>query len=264
MPEQPPAITDEALAQAIKDLEGLAQAEYGMTLDELFADDTPVKGRTTAENRGVRETRDAVWRVGRLVGITVKEPFADPVDPRVRPHSQTPELRNWSSQTGASRAWVLTPPEAPRPELWQYRLLQGFLREEKPIGELDWLPPRMEPEVARVAMFLREAQSERGLFRAITLGARRYLCKNDTEVGAAVASAVGAPAVKGRITVAPAQTLAQGGFQSAAQAMAIAVPWLDPTMVPLIAGLLLVIVARGLDVYCTRVLPAPITYVAET
>ncbi len=268
-----PTVTDADLRAAISSLEDLAKAAYGMSLDELFTDDTPVQGRP-GETRGVRDSHDAVWRVGRLIGITIKQEFAVSVDPtKPEPkYAKSPELKNGHSQTGASRAWVLTPPETPQPDLWQYRLVRDFISTEASEDELNWLltlsqdePVGSPTEVAMVARFFEDTHTERGVFRAIALGARKYLCDN-TGVEAAVAGAVaGAQSTaKGRITAAPAQTIALGGFQAAAQAIENAITWLDPTMVPVIAGLLLVITAKGLTVFCNRPLSAEGTYVAET
>ncbi|MFC6086081.1 hypothetical protein [Sphaerisporangium aureirubrum] len=174
MPGGPPA--REALIRALGHLEELAREEYGATLNELLDDDEPVEGGGPASggdlvgggewpHSGVRGSRDALWRIGRLVGITVKEPFARVSDIGDRP-----------SQTGARRAWDLEPAclGRPRPEWWQYRLITGFLAVETR-SDFDWLPPEGLPEEHRVAWFLNETHVERGVFRTVAVAARRHL-----------------------------------------------------------------------------------------
>ncbi len=68
-------ISSAAVQAALDELSKLADDEYGQTLSELLAADDPVHG-DEYDNFEKRDSRDAFWRVGRLVGITVKEPFA--------------------------------------------------------------------------------------------------------------------------------------------------------------------------------------------
>jgi hypothetical protein len=263
-------ISDDALKAARESLEDLAKDEYGLTLDDLFADDDPVRGNEY-ETMEVRESHDAMWRVGRLVGITVKEPFAT-----TRPRGDNDE-----SQTGARRVWNL---EANRlgsahPDWWQYNLIAAFLATEGRSGYFDWLPPKNLPEVEQVAWFLERAQTERGVFGALVKGARKYLCKPD--IRAALASS-GVPAKdpgkaldgppreevkpgsKGRLSADPVQTVVVGMTSSTASIVVAAVPWLGPTMAPFVGGLLLIIAVKGVNSLCSRAVPAPATYLVET
>jgi hypothetical protein len=101
--------TDELqqLRQAIGILDTLSQEEYGATIAEVLSDSSCSQ-------------EDRLWRVGRLVGITVKKPFAK--DP-------TPIDDPSQSKTGARRVWALDPESLERPaeDLWQYRLVSGLL-----------------------------------------------------------------------------------------------------------------------------------------
>lgn len=268
MPETAEVSAD-ALREACRSLEGLAKEEYGATIAELFAGDEPVHGNEY-ETKDVRESQDAVWRVGRLIGITIKEPFASP----------RPRTENDLSQTGARRVWELQHEtlNAEHPDWWQYRLIAGFLATEKSAGYFDWLPPRHAPEADQVAWFLAAAHSERGVFGAFVKSARKYLCSSQ-DVRAALANAEPPPTEveaagqmgqtpkasdKGRVKADPAQAIFTGVTSSAAGALVATVPWLAPSMTPLIAGLLLVISAQGLDAFCSRVVPSPVTEVVET
>ncbi|MFE5913084.1 hypothetical protein ACFQ6B_28910 [Streptomyces wedmorensis] len=164
------------------------------------------------------------------------------------------------SQTGALRRWELDSKKlgVEHPDQWQYRLITGILATEKRKGEFDWLPSENLSEADQVAMFLVDAHGERGVFRAIFKSSRKYLCENPV-VEAAVADAA-----KGRFKVDPLTVTVASGFQPAAQAIVDAVSWLDPTMTAVIAGLLLIITAGGLDRYCRRTPPEPVTDVVET
>jgi hypothetical protein len=140
----------------------------------------------------------------------------------------------------------------------QYRLIAGILATEKREGDFDWLPPEIFSDADQVEQFLVQAHNERGIFRVIIKSSRKYLCKNP-EVEAAVADAA-----KGRLKVDASTVTVASGLQLAAQALVNAVPWLDPAMTAVIAGLLLILTARGLDLYCRHTLPEPLGAGVET
>jgi len=71
----------EQLERAFLSLEELAFAESGQTLDDLLAETS-------------RSQDEKLWRIGRLMGITIKEPFAYPT-----------EIDPATSETGARRGW---------------------------------------------------------------------------------------------------------------------------------------------------------------
>jgi hypothetical protein len=242
------SISEEALRGAFTQLSDLAEAEYGQTLTELLADDDPVQGDEYG-TLAVLDSHDAFWRLGRLIGITVKEPFAEKPEPR------TPEQK---SQTGARRVWELDQKalDAEHPDWWQYNLLTEFLADTDRVGSFDWLPPQHLAEADQVAGFLLAAQSERGVFGALVKAARPYLCKNPE-----VREELGK---KGRIDADPGEMIAGGASTAAATLIISAVPWLGPAAIPFVAGILLIIAAQGLDSFCSRTLPSPRTDVVET
>ncbi len=262
-------ITAAQLDVALGELEQLAAAEYGETLADLLTGDEPVRGDEPA-TMNVRDSHDAFWRLGRLVGITVKEPFA----------SARPATAADLSQTGARRVWDLDRSDvaAAQPELWQYRLLAEFLATEKRAGYFDWLPPTDEPEALQIVHFLGAAHSERGVFGALMKSARKYLCAN-ADVQAAFrepeqptdgddspdpSSDRPVAGSKGKVRGEPVQIVAAGMTSSSAGILIDAVPWLGPSMAPFVAGLLLLITVKGLDDFCSRTVPSPVTGVVET
>jgi hypothetical protein len=242
------SITQDDVKRACEYLQQLATKEYGHSLEELFLADEPVVARTEYEATGVLDSTDAFWRVGRLVGITIKEPFAKkPVALGGRP-----------SQTGALRWWELDPSTLglEHPDWWQYRMLVDFLDSEGEARTFDWLPPATLPEPERVQGFLRQAQSERGTFRAVAVAVRRQICR-DTGVKEGPS--------KGKIGTEPVQLMTVGAIQTVAAELTDQVPWLaDPRMYLVTTGVALLIVKYGLDGFCRRTVPAPRSDVVET
>lgn len=122
------------LSAAVKHLERLSKAEYDASLVEVLKDRSRVR-------------EDRLWRVGRLIGITVKEPFATPVsiDPRM-------------STTGARRGWNLDPDSFANPsrESWQYQVLAGLLI-DRDLRRDTWLGP--SPDWASEMIILSAADS---------------------------------------------------------------------------------------------------------
>ena len=186
-------VSEQAMMAAYAKLSDLAEAEYGQTLAELLADDRPVHG-SEYDNFTVRDSHDAFWRLGRLIGITVKEPFAKPADRKAQ-----------ESQTEARRVWVLDRQtlEVEHPELWQYNLLTEFLVDTERVGYFNWMPPKGLAEAEEVALFLVNAHSERGVFGTLAKAARPYLCK-DPEVRKKLTKTV----AKGQVEADPVQMVA--------------------------------------------------------
>lgn len=96
------------------------------------------------------------------------------------------------------------------------------------------------------------AHSERGVFGALARAVRPYLCK-DPKVREKLTKSI----VKGRIDADPGQMIAGGATTGAASLIIAVVPWLGPAALPVVAGILLIIAAKGLDAFCSRTVPAP-------
>jgi hypothetical protein len=106
------------LLKAFQELDNLSKDEYGASLSEVLADPTRVQ-------------EDRLWRVGRLIGITVKEPFAEPA-----------AIKPGTSATSARRAWNLdlAKLDSESTGLWQYRLISGLLA-DRDLRRVTWLGP---------------------------------------------------------------------------------------------------------------------------
>jgi hypothetical protein len=204
-----------AIAESLARLDSLAVDEYRMPLSEVVADDDAT--RSTA-------------RLGRLVGILLKEPFAVPT-PREQP----------SGVTGAHRSWLLLGEDAfndpERQRTWQYKTLE-MVRSDL----------ESEPEFAffedwGVWDFADYAGTERAFFGFFARAARPYICGN-SETRQAVDEALrtsgvakGAAPVSAMIGADLLYHLSQ-------------VPFLGATDITLIAGLSLILGRIGLDGFC--------------
>jgi len=205
-------IKTKQMQEGLAVLNSLAQEEYHEDLDSILAD--------TA-----RTQEERLLRVGRLVGVVLKQPFASPV-PIVDPAT---------SYTGAYRGWALDEGAFDTPEkqtTWQYEVLEALRKEEV------WFPT--------VYALADKLQSERGFFACLTTNTRKYICgdpaltqKIDAEVKA---SQQGGGAV---------QLMTTGTASTAVATILVQhVPWLGAAGTPLIAGLVLLIMSIGLGAFC--------------
>ncbi len=245
------SISRDDVQRALASLKGLAKEEYGHSIDELFAIEEPVSAvnEFDAAAMQVLNSTDAFWRVGRLIGITIKEPFAEGCALGARP-----------SQTGAQRRWDLKGDvlDHAHPNWWQYELIVDFLANQERTGDFDWLPSPNLSEAERVRRFLEDANSERGVFRAVVIAIRRKICRdrdNQPEE----------PASKGKISAEPVDLLAVGSIQIVSAQLGEQVSWLaDPRMSVVTTGVALPILRYGVDGFCHRTVPAPRYDIVET
>src|SRR5580765_2029599 len=129
-----PLVNQEHLQRGLLHLESLSQEEYGLTLHELLSD----KGRTEPER---------LWRMGRLIGISVKEPFAYPQP-----------IMHQFSETGARRSWQLdtTAVEQAGPSVWQYQLIRRLI-DDRSLRTGTWLGPN--PDWVAESLVLQAVQT---------------------------------------------------------------------------------------------------------
>src|SRR6266487_1575900 len=202
----------EQIQEGLAVLNSLAQEEYQEDLDSILAD--------TA-----RTQEERLLRVGRLLGVVLKEPFA----------SSVPIVDPATSVTGAYRGWALDEGAFDIPEnrtTWQYEVLEALRKEEV------W-----PSTVYDLALTL---QYERGFFACLATSTRKYIC--------------GDPALRQKIDAEVKASLPGGGAvqlltRGAASTMVTTtlvqlVPWLAVAGAPLIAGLVLLIMSIGLDAFC--------------
>jgi hypothetical protein len=211
------------LSKGASDVAALSLKEYGVSLNQLLAQED--------DERRFRQ-------LSRLIGIFLKEPFAEPVN-----------LDSPSADTGSLRAWHLVPDEKSFSEpsrliTWQYKTLEELIANGDAVEEIGWVPPSAY-ELAR------NAQHERGFFGYLSISMRKYLCRDaklrekiEKNIQEAKTSGFNLKVVTPEIIVSSAG-LSLGAF------LVQSVPILAFVGAPVIAGLVLVIYSIGLDAFCS-------------
>ncbi len=231
------AIEIEQLEKGLVVLNGLAREEYHEDLDSVLRDPT-------------RTQDERLLRIGRLLGVLLKEPFAKAV-------SIDPTIDPTTSVTGAYRAWELDGSAFDIPEkqtTWQYEVLESLYLEsldKKEAEEYREAKKAGLPETVKVvAIFAQGLQGERSFFWYLAVSTRKHICREPAlrkEIEAEVkASQQGGGAVQ-LVTMGTAST-------TVATALVQHVPWLAGVGAPLIAGLvlwLMLYISRiGIDAFC--------------
>jgi hypothetical protein len=224
-------IAIEQIQEGLAALNSLAQEEYQEDLDSILTDPT-------------RTQDERLVRVGRLLGVVLKEPFAVPVSP--------PPTK---SETGAHRAWEVsnndytvfdTMRDVTGNPPWQYNALEA-LRIEYP-EQQGWLP-------LTVGELARDLQNERGFFACLAASTRKYIC-GDQALKQKIDADLKASQQSGKV----------GQFTTVALSTYIAdilvhhVPALaagGTSAIPIVSGLLIVIYVTskdiGIDAFCSWV-----------
>lgn len=214
--------TEANLEEGFAELEELSKDEYHVTLTDLIQS---TDGHADAE----------IAKVGRLIGVTLKQPFATPIA------VDTP-----SAYTGAFRRWELDASRFDDPTVqtsWQYRTA-AFLREDQNVIQVTGGQP------STVLALAQTAHHERGYFGYLLLSCRGYLCgdqKIRNEINRKVAEVrknVG-PIAK----VTPEYLVGAGGM-GLGILLVQAIPVLGLVGAPVIAGLVLLIYSLNVDALC--------------
>ncbi|MEU6351040.1 hypothetical protein ABZ896_17155 [Streptomyces sp. NPDC047072] len=220
----------DALEKAVAELDQLSRDEYDSGLFDLLTD----RHRPELERN---------WRLGRLLGVAVKKPFAakSPLDPGL-------------SRTQARRAWELLPEtfdDGESQATWQFQVL-ATLASDVEVAELSGLYPPEEgiPITELVRAAATKMQQERGFFRCMALSAHKYLC-GDPAVRANVDESVRASGVQNLPL--DSKSLVGVGAASAADVISTNVPMLGVSGELLIVGFLIIIGNIGLDGFCSWV-----------
>jgi hypothetical protein len=212
------SIDETFVAKGFDELNKLSLEEYHQTLEEVLADG----GEVAAE------------RVGRLIGVLIKQPFAVKVDR--------------SSATFKSRAyreWNLVLENEFRSlsyeDLWQYRLLNDYLR---PAALQD------DPKATDAYKTALYAQQESGFFGLLLKNVGGYIC-GDPEIRKIVDEAFKRLGKGTGISKAPTpeSVVASGGLALGVYLVRI-VPALGTVGAPVIAGLVTVIYVLGVQTFC--------------
>lgn len=198
----------------------LAQEEYRQSLTSMLQN-------ADAQYNAVR--------IGRLVGVLLKQPFAIPV-----------ALAEASSRTAAYRAWHLLEPSefdirfaatidgAP---IWQVKVLKQMMRE---LGLQDASPYE----------FAKTVQNEYGFFGRFAQTISRYICA-DKAIRKKVADALKAAKATGTTIphLTPESIIGMGGL-SLGVYLVHAVPILGLVEASVIGALVVILYTLGVDAFC--------------
>lgn len=193
------------LKQGFMELGNLSKAEYNSGLEQILQ----------------KQEKESAQRVGRLVGILLKEPFARAVS-----------LPNASATTGAIRSWELQGADVfiTQKETWQYRALDQI---------------RQDFGFQNVREMAEEARREYGFFGIFAHELRKYLC-DDSEVSQKVKELL-SKANLPHIT--PDAILSAGGV-AVATLLVQHIPLLEMASTAVVAGVVLILFKLGISAFC--------------
>ncbi len=209
------------LREGLRSLNAMAAGEYHQSLNQVAMDSD--------------EHRAAV-RVGRLVGVILKEPFASARD-RDTPSARSAAFKEWDLVRSAEE---FATPE--RIATWQYKALEEL--KTALVGE----EPRLKGW--SVYDFAIDAHNERGFFGYFARAVRHYICGN-RRVRRNVRRAI-KDARKGGVSItdmSPELVIASGGAALGTY-LVTEVPFLGFVGVPVIAGLVVILYRLGVEGFC--------------
>lgn len=210
----------EELKRGFLELDQLSQAEYRETLAQVVRD--PVQ-----ERRSIR--------LGRLVGVLLKQPFAEP---KILAH---PSIR-----TGAYRAWHLVDAnkfDTHSRNTWQLQVLEQMQRELS-------LEER-HLEGYSLYQFAVDAQHERGFFAFFALTLRKYIC-GDKKMRKKVEEALNALAKAGgpKVPAITPEAIVGAGGLTLGVYLVQSIPILGMVGAPVIAAVVVILYSLGVDAFC--------------
>lgn len=207
------------LESGIDALEQLSQTEYRQGLSTILA-------------RPGTEQGESLLRVGRLIGVELKKPFAT--------SRTTAEPSEFS---GAYREWIVKSSEqldeASLSQTWQYQVVDRLRHEESTEGT--WVPET-------TLEFVQYVPTERGFFGYLARSFRRYICQDPTLAGQVAANIEGARRV-GLDILDPKTAVAATGA-ALGTLLVQSSPVFGVIGVSGIAGIVLVLYSVGLDAFC--------------
>jgi endonuclease G, mitochondrial len=206
---------EDTIKSGLIELDHLASAEYHQTLSEVLGD--PDRGKTVA-------------RLGRLVGVLIKQPFANCED-----------LTTPSPRTGAYRAWHLKSEvefsAIAAANLWQGRVLD-VIRSDRGFGSVP---------LYQVAQ---HAHHESGFFGLYAQSLRKYIC-GDKHIRKKVDDAFKAYAKMGGSVKAPTpESIVGAGGLTLGVYLVQAVPPVGLIGAPGIAAVVLILYVLGVNAFC--------------
>jgi hypothetical protein len=210
-------MTEAELRKGFADLDKLAKGDYHVSLEDLVKTEVPPD--------------QALRKVGRLVGVTLKQPFAKPT-----------RLTRPSQYSGAFRTWDLNESAFTKRSVqrtWQYRTLEE-LRREKPLGR----------EFASVLELARDAHHERGFFGYVARSLAKYIC-GDAKMRGKIEQEIKKGQKSGvAISVVTPETVVQAGGVALASFLVANIPLLGFVGAPVIAGVVFILYKIGVDAFC--------------
>jgi hypothetical protein len=200
------------LLDGLKELDELSQGDYRQSLGDLVEKAPDL---------------EAVGRLSRLIGVSLKLPFAEPV-----------ELDFPSVTSHAYRAWELIPARLDRPmnsSLWQARTLVYLWQGS---AYSSWQSLAID------------AHHERGFFRCLAQSVQKYICA-DPKFRKKIETSIKKGAASGfNVKVFTPEQLVQAGGVALASLLITHVPVLGLVGAPVIAGLVLLLYSIGIDAFC--------------
>lgn len=212
-------VTAEELRAGMSQLAELAQAEYREPLENVIAP--------------ARESPDRVAaRVGRLIGVAMKEPFADATN-----------LDTPSAHSAAYRTWQLRDAQSveKQRETWQYATLD-YLKTDASVGRGTF---------HSVHAIAEDAHYESGFFGHLAASARAYICGN-ADIRKKVEENIDKAKKAGlNVTLSAPEVVVGSGGVALGSYLVTAVPVLGFVGVPVIAGIVLLLYTIGIDAFCS-------------
>jgi len=209
-------VSSYVLAQGLKELTDLSSKEYEIPIGKLF--EQPIKDPNAFE----------VQRFGRLIGITLKQPYS-------KPHKAASE----NTPLKSHRVWELLPVDFSLPNqqgTWQYKIID-CLRQEGGFNDVE--------------SFVLTAHHEAGFFYFLIRSCHKYICGND-DLQKKIKDSIDTVQNSGGIgQVITPKGIIGAGAMNLASYLIEAISWLTPAASPIIVGLIIVISSIGLDTFCS-------------
>ena len=207
--------SEEIFETGFAKLEELAREEYHQSLEEIIAE---------------KDKEKAARRVGRLVGVMLKEPFA-----------VSSELKTRSRRTSAYREWQLKPPQ-------EFNAAGEMNPEAR--KRLEWLVDQLSERGMTMSdpyQLALEAQHESGFFALLMKVLRDYIC-GDRKIRKMVDDAFKKVSKLGKAPT-PETVVGAGGLTLGAYLVQL-VPALGMLGAPIIAALILILYLLGCRAFC--------------
>ncbi|WP_439402669.1 hypothetical protein ACNJYA_09720 [Bradyrhizobium sp. DASA03068] len=214
VPEFPPEKL-QAIEFGFRELGLLAEAEYHQSIEEVVAG-------------GDKEQVAA--RIGRLVGVVIKKPFAN-VEYMTAPSSRTHAYRSWHLKDKSDFDAAAKMNKA------QHDFLNTIRDEVKP--------------GFNTYQFAQEAQNESGFFGLYAQACGRYIC-GDKKIRARVAAALKAAKLGGVSKALTPEAIVGAGGLTLGAYLVEALPIFGMAGAPVIAGLILILYTLGIEAFCKR------------